>query len=147
MKPVQVLGGVVLVGGVVWWLMSNKKASRVRSIPALPPKNSVYPIPAETNQYPAPPASQMLSQPSISLGTSCPNISTPEEYNIFAKQLGLAPFTDILPSNAPDDPRNQTFATLVSGLKTMAGCFAPPDQDDTSTAMPSDYANQSASYK
>jgi hypothetical protein len=147
MKPVQVVGATVVVGGLLWWWMSSAKTKKPRSIPALPPKNAQYPIPAETNKYPAPPASQVLSQPSISLGTACPTISTPDEYNAYATQLGLPLFTDILPTNAPDDPRNQAFATLVSGLKTMAGCFAPPDQDDISTALPSDYGNQSASYK
>lgn len=145
MKSVQVLGGVVLVGGLLWWMMSSKK--RLPVLAPLPPMNTQYPIPAETNRFPDPPASQTAVLPPTALGTSCPNISTPEEYNAYAKVLGLAPFTDTLPINAPDDPRNQTFATLVSGLKTMSGCFAPPDQDDTSTAMPSDWANQSVSYK
>jgi hypothetical protein len=85
--------------------------------------------------------------PTTAFGTSCPNISTPAEYNAYAKVLGLAPFTDELPTNAPDDPRTQTFNTLVTGIKTMAGCFAPPDQDSTNTSMPSDWANQSVSYK
>lgn len=141
----QVVGGVVIVGGVLWWLMGSRKM--LPSIPALPPKNSVYPIPAETNMYPEPPASQMVSQPSMALGTACPNISTPEEYNSYASKLGLPKFDGILPTNAPDDPAVQTFNSLVSSLKTMSGCYAPPDQDSTITDMPSNWAEQSASYK
>ena len=141
----QLVGGAVIVGGLLWWLHSNRKA--LPSLPALPPKNSVYPIPAETNMYPDPPASQIATLPPTTLGTSCPNISTPEEYNAYAVRLGLPMFDGILPTNAPDDPAVQTFNSLVSGLKTMTGCFAPPDQDSTTTAMPSNWAEQSASYK
>ena len=142
----QVVGGAVIVGGILWWWHGGRKSGR-RSIPALPPKNTNYPIPAETSQYPDPPASQSVSQPSTLLGTACPTISTPEEYNAYAVRLGLPTFDGILPTNAPDDPAVQTFNTLVTGLKTMAGCFAPMDQDSTSTSLPSNWAEQSASYK
>jgi hypothetical protein len=143
-SSIQVIGGAVLVGGILWLWHSNRKA--VPSIPALPPKNSVYPIPAETNKYPEPPASQTASLPPIALAGSC-SVDTPDEYNALAKVMGLPLFEGILPTNAPDDPATQTFNTLVTGLKTMGGCYAPMDQDDTGTAMPSNWAEQSASYK
>lgn len=143
-SSMQVIGGAVVVGGVLWWWHSSRKV--VPTLQALPPKNSVYPIPAETNRYPDPPASQVPSLPPISLAGSC-SVDTPDEYNALAKVMGLPLFTDVLPTNDPDAPARQTFNALVSGMKTMGGCFAPMGQDDTSMALPSDYANQSVSYK
>ena len=143
-SAIQVIGGSVMVGGILWWLHRNR--SILPSIPALPPKNSVYPIPAESNKYPDPPASQMTSLPPTSLAGSC-TVDTPEEYNALAKVMGLPLFDGILPTNAPDDPATQTFNTLVSGLKTMGGCYGVENQKSTSLALPSDWANQSVSYK
>lgn len=85
--------------------------------------------------------------PTMTLGTACPTISTPADYNALAKVMGLPLFSGEVPINAPDDPQTKMFNDLVSRMKTMAGCFAPMDQDDTGTSMPSDYANQSISYK
>jgi hypothetical protein len=141
MKAVQIIGGAVLIGGLLWWTMGTKKQKKTPSIPVLPPKNSQYPIPAETNQYPDPPASQSSSLPPISSACS---VDTPDEYNAVAKVMGLPMFTGVLPTNMPDDPQTQMFNQLVSGLKTMGGCFAPPSGTDTSTALPSDLAKQTS---
>jgi len=141
---IQVVGGAVVVGSILWFMHRNRKM--LPTIPALPPKNSVYPIPAETSAYMSPPASETSTLPPSVLAGSC-TVDTPEEYNALAKVMGLPLFDGILPTNAPDDPARQTFNALVSGMKTMGGCFAPMDQDSTSTAMPSDWAEQSASYK
>jgi hypothetical protein len=139
------IGGAVVVGGVAWWLWSNR--SKLPTIPALPMKENLYPSQAERSTYVEPPASQTSTLPPTTLGSACPTISTPDEYNTAARTLGLPAFTGSLPTNAPDDPAVQTFNALVSDLKTKLGCFGPSNQDDTSTALPSDWANQSVSYK
>lgn len=141
----QIVGGSVAVGGLLWLIFSRR-----RTLPRIPDflpsmADKQYPIPAETNRYPEPPASQRADLPEA-VG-SCPNISTIDQYNKLAKKHRLPQFKGELGTNDPDSPDRLTFNTLVTALKTKLGCYAPPDQDDTGTTLPSDYANQSVSYK
>lgn len=145
MKVIQILGGLTIIGGLSWWWWSSR--TKIPVLPERKHRKNHYAGLAEQSTYIDPPASQTAVKPQIALGTSCPNVATVEEYNSYARTLGLPLFADELPTNAPDDPRNQEFATLVSTLKTITGCLGVENQRNTSTDPPSDWANQSSSYK
>jgi len=142
MMATQLVGTALVVGGVLYFLMMNKKS--LSSIPALPPMNLQYPIPAEDSRYSEPPASQQTNLPPISSACS---VSTPEEYNALAGLMGLPLFTGSLATNSPDDPARQEFNELITGLKTNGGCYGVENQKSTSLSLPSYSGDQSVSYK